>query len=78
MNTETLETKTASRGSVMDYFNGFRAAVNSPFNEWVTGISVGHSPTWEEKLMHFIMYGGQAEYRKHYLEEHPGVLGLLT
>ena len=56
---------------MVEYGRGFHTEVNSPFNAWVTGEEVGHEPTWEEKLMHFIMRGGLADYRKRFFQKHP-------
>ena len=59
--------------TLLEYASGFKAEVNSPFNEWVTGEVVGHTPTWDEKLVHFVMRGGVADYRKRFFEKHPGL-----
>jgi len=56
------------------FYLGLRASVLSPFNEWVTGVAVGHTPTFEEKLFHFITHGGLASYRRRFYEENPGVM----
>jgi hypothetical protein len=56
---------------LLQYVRGFHAEVNSPYNEWVTGEKVGHSPTWDEKLIHFITSGGVRDFRKRFKLVHP-------
>ena len=64
-----------SKGSLLlDYYNGYRAEVHSPFNAWVTGIAVGHLPTPDEELVHSITHGGLNDYRKRFVQAHPGVV----
>ena len=70
MNTNTPQAR--SDGSLLlDYFNGYREEIHSPFNAWVTGVAVGHPPTQDEELVHFVTNGGPAYYRKRFMEAHP-------
>ena len=55
------------------FFCGFRAVVQGPYNSWVTGVAVGHPPTEEEKLVHFVTNGGHTDYRRRFQAEHPEV-----
>ena len=47
--------------------------VQGPYNSWVTGVAVGHPPTEEEKLVHFVTNGGHTDYRRRFQAEHPEV-----
>ncbi len=35
-----------------------------PFNVWVTGIAVGHSPTHNECAQHYMTHGGLERFRQ--------------
>jgi len=74
MENNTPVNKQSGSLPLLEYANGFRGEVNSSFNEWVTGEKVGHTPTWDEKLVHFVMHGGARAYRKRFLETHQGLV----
>ena len=64
------------RSLPFEYFRGFLACVQSPYNGWVTGVTVGHPPTWEDKLVHFVVNGGPQDFHRSFMEAHPGAIFL--
>lgn len=51
------------------YLRAERELVLSPFNVWVTGVAVGHSPTEEECWKHFVRSGGNDRFRREHVFE---------
>lgn|GEM_PF-1829573 len=63
---------------VLKFYTMLREEINSPFNEWVTGESVGHTPAFEEKLIHFEAHGGHRGLRERFFRENPGARLLIA
>jgi hypothetical protein len=38
----------------------------SEFNMWVTGEKLGHPPTKEEAVMHYVIHGGAENFAERY------------
>ncbi len=36
----------------------------------------GHPPTWEDKLVHFVVNGGPQDFHRSFMEAHPGAIFL--
>jgi hypothetical protein len=78
MNTKDAAADPKKSSPLLEFFNGLRNEIHSPFNEWVTGVAVGHPPTNDEKIVHFLVHGGRENYRKRFLSEHPGALDAVS
>jgi hypothetical protein len=43
---------------LLDFSNMLHGEVNGPDNAWFTGLAVGHPPTADELLVHYVCHGG--------------------
>ncbi|MBU6427217.1 hypothetical protein KGQ27_03200 [Patescibacteria group bacterium] len=58
-------------GLFLEFYKGLREDINGEINSYFAGLAFGHSPSFEEKLVHFMANGGLAEYRRRFFAKHP-------
>ncbi|MEI6057460.1 MAG: hypothetical protein WCQ60_00630 [bacterium] len=60
---------------VYRHYTAMHAVIIGPDNTWFTGEAVGHSPSFDEKLFHFLRHGQDA-FRRNFVVEHPEAAGV--
>ena len=66
------------RSVLLTFFRAFRMAVNSPCNRLFVAQPLERDTTYEERLVHFVKYGGQADLRRRFLTKYPGAASFIN
>lgn len=56
--------------TVAEFHKLMTKEVDSPDNRWFAGNFLGHSPDYEERLIHYIIRGGYRRFRERFKAAH--------
>ncbi|MDZ4228254.1 MAG: hypothetical protein U1E54_03335 [Candidatus Levybacteria bacterium] len=59
-----------SKDKGSDYMKAQIAEMLSPLNRYFAGTVLGHPPSKEEAVMHYITHGGSADFEKRWKYQH--------